>query len=143
MMDRPSASLYVPYAVLSDSRTVASVSTPTSSVPSASGTRYLCPIRSRGVASPNANSGISPSNVDGMSVSSVCRATLSATADVYPPSAFINASRAAPWTACHGVRFHVDAVALVIELLHPGRVEGRAPALRVLAGELKFDALGG
>jgi len=35
------------------------------------------------------------------------------------PSARRNASRAAPWTACHGVRSHAEPVALVIECSIP------------------------
>ena len=35
------------------------------------------------------------------------------------PAACLSASRAAPWTACQGMRSHADAVALVIDCSIP------------------------
>jgi hypothetical protein len=52
-----------------------------------------------------------------------------------------SASHAARCVACHGVRSHPVPVTLGRRVLHPGGVDGRAPAALVVAGELKIVAL--
>ena len=48
-------------------------------------------------------------------------------------STFLKPSRGAPWTACHGVCSHADAVALVIGYSIPVGSKGRPPTIRARA----------